>query len=499
MATNDSVPSFGNADTYTATASTAVKPGDCLATASDGRVTLSGVADGAFAGVAAFAAPAGELVTVRTTGVHQLRCSGAIAGGVRVTTAAGGTVVAGEPAIGVTRGASVNGAVRVKLIAAGGSGGGGGGGGASWADVHAAAEKPIPADVDDLPLMDSVSGWQLKRITFAALKARMVEHFATATAILTNKTLTSPTVTGGTFSSPTVTGVLPWSQQSGTTSEAIGTPGRVGIITTGLNSPAVVLPTLQNGLAYHILRGGLYTATVNGVDATYLRPENGPSSQFAPNRLSTVINIKATTDVVVIEIDPTTYRTKVGQLLIGYESRHNAYARDVTIEAWDGSIWRTVGSVKGTTSHIFAARAMDFYGSVTPRKIRWTFTNFYSTPSMTMFAIVSLFAIQDYEDSAEGYGGYLTRTGGELYGTTAEPPGFTPPTGVPLRLGVSNADVEVLPGVPLTSLVAPPASATAAGRRGQFAIAADGSSLMLCVTTGAAGAASWKRVALTTF
>lgn len=37
-------------------------------------------------------------------------------------------------------------------------------------DIHSAAEKPSPADADELPIVDSAASWALKKLTFAHLK-----------------------------------------------------------------------------------------------------------------------------------------------------------------------------------------------------------------------------------------------------------------------------------------------------------------------------------------
>ena len=491
----ETTPNYGNADSYSAEASATIKARNCLEVSGARTVAPTAGPGGAFAGVAAYDVPKGELVTVRTTGVHTLRCTGDIAAGARVTTAPGGAVTVGEPAIGIAQSPSVGGACRVKLIAPGG----GGSGGASWADVHAAAEKATPVDGDDFALMDSAATWGLKRITFGALKARLLDYVSTAAATFSNKTLTSPTVntpriTGGTYDN--VTGAM----QGGTTSESIGTPGRVAVmshVSAGATASVAVLPDLHNALAYHILRGGTVSVTVNGVDKTSsVALENA----FQPNSMPAEIATQATTDVVVIEADLTAYRDGdpavgvLAQPIIGAQGRWHSFARSVTLEVHDGSAWTQAATASNVNGQFAAwAGAMKF-----PGRIRWTFTNMASA---SVLRINSLYAIS-VADGDAGFSGFLPRGGGRLYGSTAKPPAVTASgkdSAIPLVIGGKNADVTTPDGAIFTTLVPMPASGTAAGRRGMIAFAADGSSAAVCVTSGAAGAAVWKRITLAAF
>ena len=73
-------------------------------------------------------------------------------------------------------------------------------------DTHAALEKTLPVDADELPLIDSAATWALKRLTWASLKATLKTYFD---AIY-------PTKTSGTGSLQ-----LP----AGTTAQRDGVPG----------------------------------------------------------------------------------------------------------------------------------------------------------------------------------------------------------------------------------------------------------------------------------
>lgn len=113
---------FSPGEAYTSTASTAVTGGNTLVVTGNDTVGRAAGVDGAFVGVAAFDAAAGQPVTVLCEGVMVLTASGAIARGDRVTTAANGAVAAlgastaYDTVIGVALAAAAGGTVKVKLI-----------------------------------------------------------------------------------------------------------------------------------------------------------------------------------------------------------------------------------------------------------------------------------------------------------------------------------------------------------------------------------------------
>ena len=61
--------------------------------------------------------------------------------------------------------------------------------------THAATEKTTPADNDEVGLIDSAASYVLKRLTWANIKAAIKSYYDSVTATMTNKTLTTPTLT----------------------------------------------------------------------------------------------------------------------------------------------------------------------------------------------------------------------------------------------------------------------------------------------------------------
>ena len=64
--------------------------------------------------------------------------------------------------------------------------------------THAAVAKSVPVDADEFPVLDSVStpaAFSLRRLSWANLKAAFAAYYNTATVSMSNKTLTSPTIT----------------------------------------------------------------------------------------------------------------------------------------------------------------------------------------------------------------------------------------------------------------------------------------------------------------
>lgn len=65
--------------------------------------------------------------------------------------------------------------------------------------TNGATSKATPVDADELPLVDSAASNGLKKLTWANLKAAIASYYNGLAATMTNKTLTSPTITGATI------------------------------------------------------------------------------------------------------------------------------------------------------------------------------------------------------------------------------------------------------------------------------------------------------------
>lgn len=65
--------------------------------------------------------------------------------------------------------------------------------------IHAATGKTTPVDADELGLSDSAASFVLKKLTWANLKAAIKSYYDGVTATMTNKTLTTPTISGTGF------------------------------------------------------------------------------------------------------------------------------------------------------------------------------------------------------------------------------------------------------------------------------------------------------------
>ena len=116
------VEAFLPAERYTCTVGTGGVSGlDLVEFSADRTVIRSGAGSLVVAGVALYDRPAGDKVTVATTGIWQLTASGAIAVGARVIAAAAGDVAASGAApdartvVGYAVAAASGGFVLVKL------------------------------------------------------------------------------------------------------------------------------------------------------------------------------------------------------------------------------------------------------------------------------------------------------------------------------------------------------------------------------------------------
>lgn len=64
-------------------------------------------------------------------------------------------------------------------------------------EIHSAAEKTTPADLDELGIIDSAAGFSLKKLTFAALKTWLASLFVSKTGATMTGNLTVPSLNGG--------------------------------------------------------------------------------------------------------------------------------------------------------------------------------------------------------------------------------------------------------------------------------------------------------------
>lgn len=64
-------------------------------------------------------------------------------------------------------------------------------------EIHSAAAKPTPADLDELGIIDSAAEFSLKKLTFAALKTWLASLFVSTTGATMTGGLTVPSINGG--------------------------------------------------------------------------------------------------------------------------------------------------------------------------------------------------------------------------------------------------------------------------------------------------------------
>jgi hypothetical protein len=301
---------------------------------------------------------------------------------------------------------------------------------------------------------------------------------------ITNKTLVSPTITG--------TPIAPFAGAVSVNSyEVLGTPGKPVISTmasVGTTSSVSIIPSLHNALSYLQARGGSVTMTRNGEPFNF--SAGSGANMFTPFVRWSLMTGLAASDVVVIEVDFTPLADPlVTHTVFGVDFRGGAAAKDVSVESWNGTAWTNAGSVTNNPANVFATAAVS---SSTLKKVRFTLTNFV----VTSCRISSLFSVTA---QGEGVGAVLLpRSGGDLYGTETQPPALTASGGdanIDLRLAAKGSGQVTAGGNPVSTKVNVPASATAAGRPGQWA--EDNNHLF--IYTGDGTAHAWRRAALQTW
>ena len=228
----------------------------------------------------------------------------------------------------------------------------------------------------------------------------------TGTQTLTNKTLSSPTITG------TVTAT--------TLADATTGPASHKYMTNpiGLNIPSSGSwsPMLQNDIAFNNLRGGSVSVTRNaspltdGVDfSSYKWFDMGANGYSG-------ISWSSTSDSIVITVTLAT--SLYWWPYIGIMMGGPYYSKDVTIEGYWSGGWNTLlTSTDATTGFVWYYGAGSSGAAMT--QIRYTLTNHNS--GYGPVRIYSIFAIDSVLNGSIPTA-YMTRSGGNLYGTNAAPP-----------------------------------------------------------------------------
>ena len=247
----------------------------------------------------------------------------------------------------------------------------------------------------------------------------------TGAETLTNKTLTSPTITGTVTATMLADAVI-----SG------GGPYAKYVANHHLFIPALGnawSPGLQNDIQYNHLRGGSVTVTRNGstltdgVDYTSYKWFNAGASGYGG------ITVNNVNDSIVIEV---TMCTTVGWWpAIGIIMGAPYYARNCVIEAYFNGSWTTVQTTTNANDGFVFYKGSPNSGS-SISKIRFTLTNFNSGyPSCRIY---SIFAVDTISYGAVG-STLMTREGGLIYGTSSAPPAFV------VSSGDSNVDLRLIP------------------------------------------------------
>jgi hypothetical protein len=241
-----------------------------------------------------------------------------------------------------------------------------------------------------------------------------------------NQTLIGKIISGSsnTFSNIPASAIVnqpPGPSVSSTDYETIGTPNKVSIgsianIDNGNNQSTLVLPSINNDLNYHFMRGGDIKITKNGVTATVADYTADIDNAFSPRSQHWFLNPASTSDIFVIEISHP-YVTFTTPTAYGIDMRAAQSARNVSIDVWNSvtSAWVSVGSITNNVTGSYA-KATSLTSART--KIRYTLTNFVTTQCR----INALFATTPQGLNTEAF---LPRNGGTLYGTTALGPTIT--------------------------------------------------------------------------
>jgi hypothetical protein len=257
------------------------------------------------------------------------------------------------------------------------------------------------------------------------VKANNVEVVTlSGTQTLTGKTISGSSNTFSNIPAAAITGIVAGggSSVSSTDYETLGTADKVSIgsianIANGSGQSTLVLPSINNDLNYHFLRGGTITITKNGSAAVSGTDYTADADNaFSPRSQHWFLTPTSTSDTFIIEVSHT-YISFTTPTVYGIDQRTAQSAKNVTIEAWDSitSAWVSVGSV---TNNVTGSYAKTSSGTNARTKVRYTLTNFVTTQCR----INALFAATPQGLSTEAF---LPRNGGTLYGTAASAPTIT--------------------------------------------------------------------------
>lgn len=256
------------------------------------------------------------------------------------------------------------------------------------------------------------------------VKANNVEVVTlSGTQTLTGKTISGASNTFSNIPAAAITGIVAGgSSVSSTDYETMGAPDKIAIgsianIANGSGQSTFVLPSINNDLNYHFLRGGTITITKNGSAAVSGTDYTADADNaFSPRSQHWFLTPTSTSDTFVIEVTHT-YISFTSPTVYGIDQRTAQSAKNVTIQAWDSvtSAWVSVGSV---TNNVTGSYAKTHSGTNARTKVRYTLTNFVTTQCR----IDALFAATPQGINTEAF---LPRNGGTLYGTAASAPTIT--------------------------------------------------------------------------
>lgn len=167
-----------------------------------------------------------------------------------------------------------------------------------------------------------------------------------------------------------------------------------------------------NDICYNNLRGGSTTTTKNGGAATV----DGTNEFFTPGASFNTFSGLVSTDTVVITVNmctSTSFGTLAGIQMTGWSR-----AKDVTIEYWNNTdgAWVTAATALDINDNPGLVHASFYENGDAITKLRYTLTDFADTTCR----ITSLYMVP--YNSALLTGPFLTRGGGNLYGSWATSP-----------------------------------------------------------------------------
>ena len=267
-----------------------------------------------------------------------------------------------------------------------------------------------------------------------ALQANGVDVVTiSGTQTLTNKTITSPTITG-----TPVTDVLAAAAATGNSSAVL----RPLYIRPGGTGSSFV-PSIHNYLAYLVERGGTVSATKNGVDFPIANPSYMFSGMERPGGGYKILSC-AVDDEIIITADITAISTTTywgGTTGVMYD---NSPPKRTQIELYFNGGWQSIYDTSNTTRLHFTNSTVQ--GGYNVTQIRWKMT-----ANASEIWIMELFHIALYNRNLQKW---LSAAGGELYGSNASPPTLTAAgadANVDLRLVSKGSGAVQANGVPVVT------------------------------------------------